>query len=270
MPEKIKRNDRMAAMAQVLCSTPNRIYPFTYFCDMFDTARSTVSEDVDLLEKAFSRFSLGRVETVIGAAGGVRYRPVGGDGGRREALEEICVRLSEPDRLLPGGYLYQSDVFTQPESLKLMAEIIAGASYYTAPDVVLTMETKGIPLAMMTAQAMGVPLRIARHTNKVYEGSTVSISYVSANGRVDTMSLSRRAVREGGRALIVDDFMRGGGTVRGLISLMREFNVEVTGIRIGLAVADVPMEDDRFKSLMTMSGGRGGEPLCLKVADWVR
>ena len=42
------------------------------------------------------------------------------------------------------------------------------------------------------------------------------------------------------------------------------------GIRIGLAVADVPMEDDRFKSLMTMSGGRGGEPLCLKVADWVR
>ncbi len=268
--DKLKRNDRMAVMAQVLCSSPNRIYPFAYFCNLFDTARSTVSEDVDLLEKVFDRFSIGRVETVIGAAGGVRFRPSAGDGAQREALERICDRLTEPDRLLPGGYLYQSDIFSQPESLRLMAGIIAGASYYTAPDFILTMETKGIPLAMMTAQAMGVPLKIARHTNKVYEGSTVSISYVSANGRVDTMSLSRRAVREGGRALIVDDFMRGGGTVRGLISLMREFNVDVTGVRIGLAVSDAPMEDERYLALMTMRGGRNGEKLSIEVSDWVR
>ena len=268
--EKLKRNDRMAVMAQVLCSAPNQIYPFAYFCSLFDTARSTVSEDVDLLEKVFDRFSLGRIETVIGAAGGVRYRPVTDGGAQREALQKICDRLMEPDRLLPGGYLYQSDIFAQPEALKVMAGIIAGASYYTAPDFILTMETKGIPLAMMTAQAMGVPLKIARHTNKVYEGSTVSISYVSANGRVDTMSLSRRAVKEGGRALIVDDFMRGGGTVRGLISLMREFNVDVTGIRVGLAVADAPMGDERYLALMTMSGGHGGEELSVRVSDWVR
>ena len=84
------------------------------------------------------------------------------------------------------------------------------------------------------------------------------------------MSLSRRAVKEGGRALIVDDFMRGGGTVRGLISLMREFSVDVTGIRVGLAVADAPMEDERYLALMTMSGGRSGEKLSVHVSDWVR
>ena len=47
------------------------------------------------------------------------------------------------------------------------------------------------------------------------------------------MSLPKRSVKEGQRALIIDDFMKGGGTARGLIDMMREFSVNVVGIGVG-------------------------------------
>lgn len=98
------------------------------------------------------------------------------------------------------------------------------------------METKGIPVALMTAHALGIPLVIARRSSKVYEGSAVNINYVSgSSGHIETMSLSRRAVQEGQRALIIDDFIKAGGTAKGMIDLMHEFNVTV----VGLGLCDV-------------------------------
>ena len=46
------------------------------------------------------------------------------------------------------------------------------------------------------------------------------------------MSLSKRAIKEGSKVLIIDDFMRAGGTVKGMKEMMREFNAEVAGVGI--------------------------------------
>ncbi len=268
--EKIKRNERMAAMMQILTSSPNRIFTLSHFCEMFDTAKSTVSEDVALLEKTVTRFSLGRLETVTGASGGVRYRPAGGEG-QRAFISGICSRLSHPDRVLPGGFLYYSDVLSDPELTAGMGSLIAGASYSLLPDFVLTMETKGIPVATMTARALGKPLVIARHSVKVYEGSAVNIPYVSASGGIETMSLSRRAVEQGTKALIVDDFMRGGGTVNGMKALMREFDVDILGVSVVLAVEEVDRRlVDDVRPLMLLGPIRDGEAPLVRPADWIR
>ena len=49
------------------------------------------------------------------------------------------------------------------------------------------------------------------------EGSTLSINYFSGSyDRIQKMSLSKRAVKPGMKALIVDDFMRGGGSTKGI------------------------------------------------------
>ena len=65
-------------------------------------------------------------------------------------------------------------------------------------DVIMTVETKGIPLAYATAACMNLPVVIVRRDNKVTEGSAVSINYVSgSNKRIQTMSLARRALKEG-------------------------------------------------------------------------
>ena len=47
--------------------------------------------------------------------------------------------------------------------------------------MLLPMETKGIPMALMTAKAMNLPLVIIRKDIKVSEGPTLSMTYVSGN-----------------------------------------------------------------------------------------
>ena len=268
--EKIKRNERLAVMTQVLTASPNRIFTLSYFCDLFSTAKSTVSEDVAILQETMNQFRLGRLETVTGAAGGVRYRPIGLASSSRAFVEGICERLREPGRQLPGGYLYFSDILSEPELVQGMGTLIAGQYYDADVDFVLTMETKGIPVALMAATALRVPLIIARRATKVYEGSAVNISYVSGSGGIETMALSRRAVKEGQRALIVDDFMRGGGTARGMIELMKEFSVTVAGLCFVLAL-EKPKKRlvEGEKALMLLSDMRDGEPLTVRPADWI-
>ena len=268
--DKIKRNERMAAMMQILTNSPNRIFTLSYFCEMFDTAKSTVSEDVSLLEKTVAHFGLGRLETVTGASGGVRYRPAGVTG-QRGFIEGICQRLSDPRRILPGGFLYYSDILSDPELIGGMGSLIAGSSYSLLPDFVLTMETKGIPVATMTARALGKPLVIARHSIKVYEGSAVNIPYVSASGGIETMSLPRRAVEKGKKALIVDDFMRGGGTINGMKALMREFEVDIVGVSVVLAVEEVDRRlVENVRPLMLLGTIRDGEAPRVRPADWIQ
>ena len=269
--DKVKRNERLAVMTQILTASPNHIFTLSYFCELFSTAKSTVSEDVAILQETMKNFRLGQLETVTGAAGGVRYRPIGMQSSSREFIEGICEKLREPGRRLPGGYLYFSDILSTPELVQGMGTLIASQYYNANADFVLTMETKGIPVALMTAQALRIPLVIARRATKVYEGSAVNISYVSGSGSIESMALSRRAVKEGQRALIVDDFMRGGGTARGMIELMKEFNVSVAGICFVLALEEPKKRlIEGEKSLMLLSDMRDGAPLTVRPADWIQ
>lgn len=271
--ERIKRNERMAALTKWLTESPNKIFTFSQFCDQFDSAKSTLSEDIDLLRRTFERFGLGKLETVTGAAGGVRYRPWISAEETVSFLSELSQELCSPSRLLPGGFLYLGDILSMHDLVSKMGVIIAQQYYDAAPDFVLTMETKGIPVALMTSHALGVPLVIARHSSKVYEGSAVYINYVSGSDKhIDTMSLSRRAVSPGQKALIVDDFLKAGGTAKGMTDLMAEFEVEVVGTAFVVAT-ETPVKKciSGQKALLTMHTD-DDEPstLWVKPSAWVQ
>ena len=254
--DRIRRNERLAAMTRILVESPNKIFTLGTFCDMFGAAKSTLSEDIDILRGVFAQFHLGQLDTVTGAAGGVRYRPVMAPEDAYRAVKELAQTMAAPGRVLPGGFLYMADVLAMPEIVDRMGAIIAAQYYRAEPDVVLTMETKGIPVAMATAKALGVPMVIVRRDSKVYEGPAVNINYLSGSGgRVETMSLSRRTVKEGQRALIVDDFMRAGGTARGMVDMMREFAVTVVGVCVLAATLEPEKKRiDGVKSLLVIEG----------------
>lgn len=235
--DKVRRNERMAALTMLLTASPNRIFTLSHFAKLFGAGKSTVSDDVKLLQGVLSAYGLGKLDTVTGAAGGVRYRPELTREDARGFIAQLCKELSDPSRLLIGGFLYLADILAQPRIARKMGMIIARRFYDAAPDFVLTMETKGIPVALMTADALGVPLVIARRSSKVYEGSSVNINYVTGSSAIETMSLSRRAVKEGQRALIVDDFLKAGGTAKGMADLMAEFHVQVLGSAFVMATA---------------------------------
>ena len=114
------------------------------------------------------------------------------------------------------------------------------------------METKGIPIALMTARMLDVPLVIARRDSRAYEGSAVKINYIAGLGseRIETMALTRRAVQPGQRALIIDDFMKGGGTLQGMVDLMKEFLAEVVGV--GVMIATAKPEDKQVEGVQSL------------------
>ena len=270
--DRIRRNERLAAMTRILVESPNKIFTLGTFCELFGAAKSTLSEDIDILRSVFAQFHLGQLDTVTGAAGGVRYRPIPTPEDAYKSVREIAAMIAAPGRVLPGGFIYMADVMAMPDVVERMGNIIASQYYRAEPDFVLTMETKGIPIAMTTAKALGVPMVIVRRDSKVYEGPAVNINYLSGSGgRVETMSLSRRAVREGQRALIVDDFMRAGGTARGMVDMMREFAVTVVGVCVLAATAEPQKKRiDNVKSLVVIedTDENNGQSI-VRPASWL-
>lgn len=268
--DHIRRTERLAAMTQTLIKAPNKSLALSAFCETFDIAKSTASEDLDIIRTAMKRFKFGTLETLPGAAGGVRFRPLVAHEDGYADVQELCARLSVPGRVLPGELLYIADLVGDPETLLRMGEIVASEYYDAAPDFVLTMEMQGIPLAMMTARALGVPVVIARRSVKAYEGAAVHITY-PVGSSFKTMSLPKRLVKEGQRTVIVDDVLRTGGTLAGMKSLMDEFNVTVEGTSVLIATEQAQCDNPGVRPLMVMEGvDETTGAARLRPGDWLR
>ena len=44
--DRIKRNERLAALTKLLTASPNQLFTLSHFCEMFGAAKSTLSEDL--------------------------------------------------------------------------------------------------------------------------------------------------------------------------------------------------------------------------------
>lgn len=253
---KYKRSARLVDMTHDLLVNPHSLISLTTFADKYQSAKSSISEDLDIIKKVFEDGGMGVLHTVAGAAGGVKYVPKSNKEQSFLRIQEICRELEDPDRILPGGYLYMTDLLGQPSILREIGMMFATAFADVELDVVMTVETKGIPLAYATASFLNLPIVIVRRDHKVTEGSAVSINYVSGSTkRIQTMSLARRALKEEANVLIIDDFMKAGGTIHGMINLLQEFRANVKGV--GVFVESSEIEEqlvDDYISLAKLTG----------------
>lgn len=228
---KSKRSDRLVDMTNYFLENPHCLIPLTFFAERYNSAKSSISEDLVIVKRNFANRQIGIIETIPGAAGGVKYIPKMSDEDVAKILNNLCNRLSEEDRLLPGGYVYLSDLLGNPTILNQIGRIIASKYSHKKIDVVMTVATKGIPIAQTVAHFLNVPFVIVRRDSKITEGATMSVNYVSGSSeRVEKMELSKRSLPKGSNVLIVDDFMKGGGTVNGMRSMIQEFDSKLAGI----------------------------------------
>lgn len=242
----MKRTERVGVIIRTLTSAPNKLYSLQYFCELLDAAKSSISEDINLADASVRATKTGYIETISGAKGGARFVPDIDREGLSALQEEFCDRIRDGSRILGGGFLYTSDIMFDTELIGKIATVFARQFKRRGADYVATVETKGIPLASMVAQQLHLPLVIIRREAKVSEGSTVSINYFSGSyDRVQRMSISKRAVVPGSKAVIIDDFMRGGGSIRGITDILSEFDVTVVGT--GIAIASVLPEKKKIE-----------------------
>lgn len=253
--KKLKRSARIVDMTRTLLENPHRLISLTQFSEEYGSAKSSISEDLGIIKEVFENEGAGELRTLAGAAGGVMYLPSIADNEAKSFMQAMLETLSDSSRILPGGYLYMSDILGDPKKLGVLGKIFASAFADQKIDYILTVETKGIPLAYAVANQLQAPVIIVRRDSKVTEGSVVTINYVSGSTkRIQTMSLGRRAMPPHSRVLIIDDFMKAGGTIRGMYDLLHEFQAEVVGA--GVLVEDTDTNErlvDTYVSLARLT-----------------
>ena len=120
----------------------------------------------------------------------------------------------------------------------------------------MTVETKGIALAQAIARYLDVPF--VRPQENVQRLLKVRLSQLTIFhphlSRVSKMELPTRALKKGSKVLIVDDFMKGGGTLTGMEELVKEFEGTIAGVCV-LCEADFDNEKliNNYLSLVKIS-----------------
>lgn len=234
----MKRSGRIANMVKIFTDNPNQIFTLNHFCKIFDCAKSTISEDINIIRNSFLETEQGNIITIPGPAGGVKFTTHVDKKKCDNVQDRLALELNKPFRFLGGGFLYTSDIMFNPSFIYEMASIFANIFENRQADYVVTIETKGIPLALMTAKLLNIPTVVVRREPRISEGPTISINYFSGSaGRMQKMSVSKKSVIPGSKALIIDDFMRAGGSIKGIYELLSELDVEVCGV--GVAIASI-------------------------------
>lgn len=248
----MKRSNRLVALTNYFINNPHTHVQLPYFSKAYNSSKSSISEDLDIINEMLTHEGVGYLQRLSGAAGGVKFIPSLAEEKITTFIDNLCEELEDSNRLLPGGYLYMSDLLGDPQTVRKIGHIFATRFANLEIDVVMTIATKGIPLAYAVASSLNVPVVIVRRDPKVIEGSSVSINYVSASSKkVQTMVLTKQSLREGANVCIVDDFMKAGGTINGMKSLLKEFNANVKAIGV-LAEADDEEDERVVKDYMSL------------------
>ena len=164
--EKLSRNNRVVIITKILVENPNKVIGLNRFSELLNAAKSTISEDIVIVREVLDKLDMGKVETISGAAGGIKFIPQMGSNAKEEFAKELCDVLMEEGRIVPGNFIYLTDIMYNPQIISKAGVILA--SYFKSMDVdyVVTVETKGIPLAYEVAKSLGIELVIIRRENK--------------------------------------------------------------------------------------------------------
>lgn len=255
-----QRTERLVRLAAKFMLCPSKLISLTDLASKFNVSKTVISDDVEVINSAMGAEGFGQMQVDRGRSGGARFVPICTPEYRQTLLSEIAEKLTDPERNLPGGLIYYSDLIFNPETALSLGYCMASLFTDAEPDVVMTSEVKGIPIAMFAAYAIGVPLAVCRFRNRPSDGAAVGVHYPTASGDVKTMYIGTRQMRRGCRILIVDDFMRGGSTASGMLLMAKQFDAEVAGIGVFIAY-DEPKKKSvpNYHSLLTLKHNAEGQ-----------
>lgn len=258
---KVRRSNRLVDMTRYLLEHPRTLVSLKFFSERYGSAKSSISEDLSIIKHTFQTWGEGRLKTIPGASGGAVLAPFYSQENAERAIANLVNEVNDDSRFLPGGYVYLSDLIGRPDILHQVGQIIATQYMDKDVDVVMTVETKGIPIAQSAAMYMNKPFVIVRNSSHITEGPTVSVNYVSGSvKRIKKMELSRRTLSAGANVVVVDDFLKGGGTLNGMASLIREFDANLVGMTV---LAESSNSDHRLvddcTSLVTVDAEDGDQ-----------
>lgn len=114
-------------------------------------------------------------------------------------------------------------------------------------DVIVTAESKGIPLAYEMARQLGIKYIVARKSTKLYMKNPIAVnvkSITTANLQTLYLDSTEAEYLKGKRVLIVDDVISTGESLNALDKLVSESGGNLVGQCAVLAEGDAAQRDD--------------------------
>src|SRR5699024_547151 len=132
----MKRSDRLVAMTELFINNPHLWKPLTVFTQKYAASKSSVSDDSNIIDENFTREGIGEIERLTDAHRSVKYIPYFDKTQTGAFIDTICERLEDPDRILPGGYLYMSDLLGDPHTVNELTKAFVTAFHNREIDAV--------------------------------------------------------------------------------------------------------------------------------------
>lgn len=156
-------------------------------------------------------------------------------------LDRKLKKCAVNEKLDIAAFIMFGDVEVTVESAK---QLLAKAPEF---DVILTAESKGIPLAYEMARQSGKNYVVARKSVKLYMQDVVSVnvkSITTANEQVLHLDGEKAALLKGQRVLIVDDVISTGESLKALETLTERAGGTIAAEAAVLAEGDAAQRDD--------------------------
>ena len=156
-----------------------------------------------------------------------------------KALEEKIVREGA---VLPGDVLKVGSFLNQQLDVPFITEMgqeIARLFAADRVDRILTIEASGISIAFAAAQAMGVPMVVAKKAKAQNQSvALLSVEITSyTHGNTYFATVGAEYLPAGERVLIVDDFLARGNALIGLSEMLRNAGCTPVGAAIAIEKA---------------------------------
>lgn len=160
-------------------------------------------------------------------------------------MPAVDLRAAVATRARIQGELILVDEFlnhrVEPELISTVGRDLAIRLEPVRPDVILTAEASGIPVALPTAIEMGIPMVYAKKYLGVGKRHVFAREVKSATKGIEyRVEVSRSALSPGSRVAVVDDFLSGGRTAEALGEIAEEAGCEVVACFFAIEKAYEP------------------------------
>ncbi len=156
-------------------------------------------------------------------------------------LDRKLKKCAVSDKLDIAAFIMFSDVEV---TVKSAEQLLAKSPEF---DVIITAESKGIPLAYEMARQSGKTYVVARKAVKLYKQDVVSVkvkSITTANEQTLHLDGEKAELLKGKRVLIVDDVISTGESLKALEALVEQAGGEIVGEAAVLAEGDASKRED--------------------------
>ena len=88
---KLRRSERMVVISNYLINHPYELTSLNTFAEKYESAKSSISEDIVIIKRAFEEMEIGNIETITGAGGFLIWDRRCKDQESKEIVEDLWI-----------------------------------------------------------------------------------------------------------------------------------------------------------------------------------